>query len=852
MAKRALVIANSVYDDENFAALPGARADAVGLAGVLGDPEIGGFDVASLVDVGQREAMRALEAFFGGAARDDLLLLHLSLHGWKDLRNRLFFVMKDTERDLPTATAIAADTISDWITHCRSRRIVLTLDCCYSGAFPLGTLRRSETVPRVDVAEPLSGKGRAVITASTSLQYAHESGENVRSSRPGAQPSVFTSAIVEGLRDGSADIDGDGYVSVGDLYDYVHERVRRKVAGQTPTLSVDNTQGVLRLARSPRNPDADMLGEMRSGVAASQSWKRIGALHLVERLLGSVREPTRETAHAALLGLVKDGDPEVARRARDLWHSRGLGELPSEAGRTASRPGTMGRAVVGSDFGTTNSAVAVYHDGDVRLIPSAEGALTTPSVVALLADGGVLVGEAARRQAALNPEYTARSVKLKLGTDWSIARGSLRLSAEQVAGLILAKLKADAEAYLGVPVDEAVLTVPAVFGRAQQAALLAAARGVKLYVTRTISEPTAAAMVVGTRSDDDRNALVFDLGGGTLDVSVVSIGDGIVEVLATAGDNALGGDDWDHHLALRVAERLRYRDGTDLRGDVAAMQRLREAAEAAKIELSAASTARIRLPYLATTVDGTVHVDEIVTRNDLALCSEDLLRRCSDVVKRALAESYLPLAELDLVILTGGATRMPAIADMVSEATGGKHVYRGVIPDGIVAGAALQAGILNGTVKDTLLLDTTSLSIGVWTSDGGVTRLIERHSSVPAKRSENFLRAARDGGSAAICLVEGESPTAAENKPLAFLELGGLGHDLDTGPELEIVADIDANHLIHVSARDLKTGARVGTLVDMRSIDRAAGLVASPDWAGHVARMPTHTRTPPPDSPSPA
>ncbi|GIG69795.1 caspase, EACC1-associated type [Phytomonospora endophytica] len=842
MAKRALVIANSVYDDENFAPLPGARADAAGLAGVLGDPAIGGFEVTSLVDVGQREAMRALETFFSRADRDDLLLLHLSLHGWKDLRNRLFFVMKDTERDLPTATAIAAETISDWITHCRSRRIVLTLDCCYSGAFPLGTLRRSEAVPRVDVAEPLGGKGRAVITASTSLQYAHESGANVRSSRPGTQPSVFTSAIVDGLRDGSADIDGDGYVSVGDLYDYVHERVRRRVAGQTPTLSVDNTQGVLHLARSPRNPDADMLGEMRSGVADPQAWKRIGALHLVERLLGSVREPTRETAHRALLGLVRDGDPEVARRARDLWHGRGLGDIPGgERTRPKRSPGSGDRRViVGIDFGTTNSAIAVHHGDDVRVIPSAEGSLTTPSVVAIAADGSLLVGEAARKQAAINPEHTARSVKLKLGTNWSIARGGVRLSAEQVAGLILAKLKADAEAHLGMPIDDAALTVPAVFGRAQRAGLVEAARAVGLNVMRTVSEPTAAAMVVGTRVLRDHEALVFDLGGGTLDVSVVELSDGVVMVRSTAGDNLLGGDDWDRRLAGLLTERVKARHGFDIGHDTAAARRLREAAEAAKIELSSARTARVRLPYLASAPGGPIHLDETVTRAEFEAATGDLLARCSAVVKRALADSGIALAELDQVILTGGATRMPAIATMVGEATGGKHVYRGVIPEGIVAGAALQAGVLAGTVKDTLLLDATSASVGVWTGDGTTAQLIERHTSIPTKRSESFLRADGDGGVVALCFVEGESADPARNTPLAVLELA-VGAAAEG--ELEITADIDPNHLLHFHVRDPAGGANVSTVIDRKVIEHATGLVASAGWPGYVRRMPSHKPT---------
>jgi molecular chaperone DnaK len=437
-----LYVRSPEYEDGFFTALPAAEADAAALAGVLADPAVGEFTVEQVVNAGQRAAMRAIHAFFADAQRDDLLVLHLSLHGWKDLRNRLYFVARDTERDVLEATAISADFVSERMSWSKSARIVLLLDCCYSGAFAAGMLRRSGEAPEVDLAEPFAGKGRMVVTASTSLQFAHEGQPEVRLSRDQAQPSLFTAAVVQGLRDGSADLDRDGLVSVNELYDYVFEQVRRKVPGQTPTISLDSVQGTIYLARNPTSPDDDALVEMRGAVADRQAWKRVGALHLIERLLGSVRAPVRDAAQNALLGLTVDDDLEVAQRALQLWHGRGLGDLPApDLKRRARKPRMAGTAfVAGIDFGTTNSAIGVFGNDDVRMIPNGEGALSTPSLVALTADGRPIVGTAAKKQAIRNPEYTVASVKLKLGTDWSIERGGTRYSAEEIAALILAQL----------------------------------------------------------------------------------------------------------------------------------------------------------------------------------------------------------------------------------------------------------------------------------------------------------------------------------------------------------------------------------------------------------------------------
>ncbi|GGW74561.1 hypothetical protein CP966_00195 [Streptomyces galilaeus] len=847
MANRALIIANSVYDDDHFATLPAATADAAALAEVLGSPDIGDFEVETLVDVPQRPAMRALESFFTKAARDDLLLLHLSLHGWKDTRGRLHFIMRDTELDYLRSTAVPAEVLGDWMGASRSRRIVVLLDCCYSGAFPMNALRRDAGTPTVDVAEPFAGNGRVVLTASTALQYAYEGERDVRHSRAPAQPSVFTSAVVGGLRDGSADLDGDGFVSVEELYEYVHDQVRNRIAGQTPTLSVDNAQGTIYLARSPRHVDIDRLTEMRAAALDPQPWKRIGSLHLVEQLLGSVREPTREAARASLLGLIADGDREVSRRARQLWHERGMGEVPTaRAPRPAApRPPVGGSGhgpVVGIDFGTTNSAIALFEGDDVRLIPNAEGALTTPSLVAITETGDILVGTPAKRQAIANPDYTIRSAKLKLGTDWSITRGTVRLTAEDVAQHILRRLREDAEAYVGGPVQGAVLTVPANFARDQRAALAQAADRAGIRALRIINEPTAAAMTYGLNRGEDALVLVFDLGGGTLDVSLIDVMDvGVVEVKATAGDNHLGGDDWDQRIVQYLLLRVWDQYGVSLGQNVEAMQRLQAAAEAAKIELSSASTTTITLPYLAAFEGAPLHVEETLTRRQFEALTQDLLDSCRRPVERALRDAMIEQSELDRVILTGGATRMPAIGALMSRIMNGRQPYRGLIPEGIVTGAALQCGVLSGGLKDILLLDVCSASLGLEVSGAAMTKMIERNTTIPTKHSEVFVTGATNQTTMILHVLEGEGERPSENTSLAVLELTDLPRHAKGTPLVEVTFDIDANGILVVEAKELRvsgtpasaatfTGRTCSATVDRSTTARAADLVRSPRW----------------------
>ncbi|MFC8669022.1 Hsp70 family protein [Streptomyces sp. NPDC057199] len=852
MANRALIIANSVYDDAHFATLPAAAADAAALAEVLGAPGIGGFDVQTHVDVPQRLAMRALESFFTKAARDDLLLLHLSLHGWKDTRGRLHFVMPDTERDYLGSTAISAELVGDWMGHSRSRRIVVLLDCCYSGAFSMNARRRDAGPPTVDVGEPFAGNGRVVLTASTALQYAYEGEREVRYSRTLAQPSVFTAAVVRGLRDGSADLDGDGLVSVDELYDYVHEQVRERIADQIPTLSVDSAQGTIYLARSPRHGDTDHLAEMRAAALDPQPWKRIGSLHLVEQLLGSVREPTRDTARACLLGLIADTDREVAGKARQLWHHRGMGTIPTaRAPRPAApRPPVGGSGpIVGIDFGTTNSAIALYDGDDVRLIPNAEGALTTPSLVAITEDGEILVGTPAKRQAITNPDYTIRSAKLRLGTDWSITRGTVRLTAEDVAEHILRRLREDAEAYAGGPLHGAILTAPANFDLAQRAALVEAAGRAGIRALRVINEPTAAAVTYGLNREVDDPVLIFDLGGGTLDVALIEAGNDVVEVKANAGDNRLGGDDWDRRIVEHLHRRVRERYGVDLTENVEAIQRLQEAAEAAKIELSSASTTTITLPYLARAGDSPLHVEETLTRQEFEAMTQDLLERCREPVEQASRDAGIQQPELSRVILTGGATRMPAISELVSRIMNGNQPYRGLIPEGIVTGASLQGGILAGAIRDALLLDACSASFGLETCGGITTKVIERSTTIPTRRGDTFAIQATNQTAMVLHIVEGESEWASKNRSLAVLELTDLPpHPRDT-PLVEVFFEIDVNGILHIEAKELRafgpaaaalefTGRTWTTAVNRSSVARAAALISSARWQSLRALVP--------------